>query len=82
MWVLANKIFAGGTVPPNSFVLIYIPVLIKIIFPRFGVGQNLFIYKQSLTLGTASWERAITDWYDEVELFSKEKVVCRVKNLV
>ena len=41
---------------------------------RFGVGQNLFIYKQSIRLPPADWERAVTDWYDEVSLFSNRKV--------
>ena len=41
---------------------------------RFGVGQNLFIYKQSIRLPPNDWERAVTDWYDEVSLFSNKKV--------
>ena len=44
---------------------------------RFGVGQNLFIYKQSIRLPPADWERAVTDWYDEVSLFSNKKVKSR-----
>jgi len=41
---------------------------------RFGVGQNLYIYKQSLRPSTPKWEKAIVDWYDEVELFSNKQV--------
>ena len=41
---------------------------------RFGVGQNLFIYKQSMRLPARDWGRAVTDWYDEVTLFSNKKV--------
>ena len=41
---------------------------------RFGVGQNLYIYKQSLRRASTDWERAIEDWYDEVRLFSYKKV--------
>ena len=39
---------------------------------RFGVGQNLYIFKQTVRLANTDWERAVTDWYDEVELFSKD----------
>jgi len=42
--------------------------------PRFVVGQNLYIYKQSRKSATTNWTRSITDWYDEVELFGKERV--------
>lgn len=42
--------------------------------PRFVVGQNLYIYKQSRKSADTNWKRAITDWYDEVELFGKERV--------
>ena len=42
---------------------------------RFGVGQNLYIYKQSIRLPPSDWERAVTDWYDEVSLFSNKKVM-------
>jgi hypothetical protein len=38
------------------------------------VGQNLYIYKQSRKSATTNWTRSITDWYDEVELFGKERV--------
>ena len=41
---------------------------------RFVVGQNLYIYKQSRKSATTNWTRSITDWYDEVELFGKERV--------
>ena len=41
---------------------------------RFAVGQNLYIYKQSLKSAATNWQRAITDWYNEVELFGKERV--------
>ena len=44
---------------------------------RWGVGQNLYIYKQvlptstctlcqSIRLPPTNWKRAVTDWYDEV----------------
>lgn len=41
---------------------------------RWGVGQNLYIYKQSLRLPARSWKKALTDWYDEVRLFSRKHV--------
>lgn len=41
---------------------------------RFGVGQNLYIYKQTQSLGKFRWTQAVTDWYDEVELFSRKKI--------
>jgi len=41
---------------------------------RFGVGQNLYIYKQSIRRAATDWDRAITDWYDEVAIFSNKKV--------
>ena len=43
-------------------------------FYRFGVGQNLYIYKQSIRRAATDWDRAITDWYDEVAIFSNKKV--------
>ena len=49
---------------------------------RFGVGQNLYIYKQSIRLADIDWERAVTDWYDEVTLFSKNKVTHYLHSLV
>ena len=39
------------------------------------MGQNLYIYKQSIRLPPQDWERAVTDWYDEVALFSNKKVI-------
>jgi len=41
---------------------------------RWGVGQNLYIYKQSIRKADNDWERAVTDWYDEVSLFSNKQV--------
>jgi len=41
---------------------------------RFGVGQNLYIYKQSLRKPDNNWEAGIRDWYEEVTLFSKDHV--------
>ena len=41
---------------------------------RFGVGQNLFIYKQTLKPPPNNWVSAVTDWYDEVELFNNKDV--------
>jgi len=41
---------------------------------RFGVGQNLYIYKQTQAAASTDWDRAVTDWYDEVELFSNKHV--------
>ena len=41
---------------------------------RFGVGQNLYIYKQTRKSAATDWGRAINDWYDEVRLFSKSHV--------
>ena len=41
---------------------------------RFGVGQNLFIYKQTKKSAATSWARAIASWYDEVALFSNRWV--------
>ena len=44
---------------------------------RFVVGQNLYIYKQSRKSAATDWTRGITDWYDEVELFGKERVTVK-----
>ena len=45
------------------------------VFPeRFGVGQNLYIYKQTRQSAATDWTRAIKDWYDEVKLFSRKSV--------
>ena len=41
---------------------------------RFGVGQNLYIYKQSVVSPANDWEQAITDWYEEVKDFSNKHV--------
>merc|ERR1711976_689683 len=41
---------------------------------RFGVGQNLYIYKQTLKAPANDWTKAVTDWYDEVALFNKKDV--------
>ncbi len=41
---------------------------------RFGVGQNLYIYKQTIRAADTDWTRAIKDWYEEVTLFSKKHV--------
>lgn len=41
---------------------------------RFGVGQNLYIYKQTQSKPDNDWDKAVTDWYDEVELFSADHV--------
>jgi len=42
---------------------------------RFGVGQNLYIYKQTLQIPDKNWTKAVVDWYDEVKFFSKNHVV-------
>ena len=44
------------------------------IFLRFGVGQNLYIYKQTLKAANNDWVKAVTDWYDEVALFRNKDV--------
>merc|ERR1719245_2448515 len=41
---------------------------------RFGVGQNLYIYKQTLKAPPNDWTKAVTDWYDEVALFNNKDV--------
>ena len=41
---------------------------------RFRVGQNLYIYKQTIRRAPVDWERAVTSWYEEVEMFSRRKV--------
>ena len=41
---------------------------------RFGVGQNLYIYKQTLASPANDWDKAVTDWYEEVTLFSNKNV--------
>ena len=52
---------------PNNFRL-------DAVAERFGVGQNLFIYKQTKKSAETNWDRAIASWYDEVALFSKSWV--------
>ena len=49
-------------------------LIFELFTARFVVGQNLYIYKQSRKSADTNWKRAITDWYDEVELFGKERV--------
>jgi hypothetical protein len=44
------------------------------ILSRFGVGQNLYIYKQSVAAPANDWEQAVTDWYKEVEDFSSNNI--------
>jgi len=39
---------------------------------RFGVGQNLYIYKQSVAAPANDWDNAVTDWYEEVNDFSNK----------
>ena len=41
---------------------------------RFAVGQNLYIYRMMNRAPNNDWTRAITDWYDEVTLYSNEDV--------
>ena len=41
---------------------------------RFRVGQNLYIYKQTIRRAPVHWERAVGSWYEEVEMFSRRKV--------
>ena len=45
---------------------------------RFRVGQNLYIYKQTIRPAPVDWERAVTSWYEEVSMFSNKKVVTDV----
>ena len=55
--------------------LLYYTIQVTILFyTRFGVGQNLYVYKQSIRRAETDWERAVQDWYEEVTLFSNEKV--------
>ena len=54
--------------------VVSVVIIIIIASLRWGVGQNLFISKQTVRLPETDWSRAITDWYEEVKLFSKEKV--------
>ena len=41
---------------------------------RFKTGQNLYIYKQSISSARTDWTRAVKDWYEEVTLFSNKYV--------
>ena len=41
---------------------------------RFRVGQNLYSYKQTTRKAPVNWVKAVTSWYEEVEMFSKRKV--------
>jgi len=41
---------------------------------RFRVGQNLYIYKQTIRPAPVNWVRAVTSWYEEVSMFSNKKV--------
>ena len=52
----------------------YINKLLKYLYFRFGVGQNLYIYKQTLKAPANDWTAAVTDWYDEVTLFRNKDV--------
>ena len=47
---------------------------ITVLIARFGVGQNLYIYKQTLKAPANDWTAAVTDWYDEVALFRNKDV--------
>ena len=47
---------------------------IAVLIARFGVGQNLYIYKQTLKAPANDWTAAVTDWYDEVALFRNKDV--------
>ena len=38
------------------------------------VGQNLYIFKQTVRRPAVDWERAVRSWYEEVELFSPRHV--------
>merc|ERR1719334_2034682 len=40
---------------------------------RFGVGQNLYIYKQSQAAPN-NWEGAVADWYSEVKDFNSRNI--------
>ena len=59
------------------YALYYILYIISYNIPcytRFGVGQNLYVYKQSIRRAETDWERAVQDWYEEVTLFNNSKV--------
>ena len=38
------------------------------------VGQNLYIFKQTVRRPAVDWERAVRSWYEEVELFTPRHV--------
>jgi hypothetical protein len=39
---------------------------LKCFLARFNVGQNLYIYKQSIREAATNWTAAVSDWYYEV----------------
>ena len=41
---------------------------------RFGVGQNLYIYKQSTVDVDNDWERVAADWYGEVNDINSDNI--------
>lgn len=81
-WLSVTPISASlRTIVPNAVKFVrssklgFIYILKMIFFSaRFLVGQNLYIYKQSRKSAATDWTRAITDWYNEVELFGEERV--------
>ena len=54
--------------------LIFRQFIVIVSSVRFAVGQNLYIYRMMNRAPNNDWTRAITDWYDEVTLYSKEDV--------
>ena len=38
------------------------------------MGQNLYIYKQSVAAKTSDWEGAVADWYQEVKDFTSSSI--------
>ncbi len=51
-----------SVVKTDTFVVVidaYVPA-------RFNVGQNLYIYKQSIREAATNWTLAVSDWYYEV----------------
>ena len=51
-----------------------VSAMIILSLSRFGVGQNLYIYKQSTAGADNDWERAVADWYGEVRDFSSDNI--------
>ena len=51
-----------------------VAAMIILLLSRFGVGQNLYIYKQSTAGADNDWERAVADWYGEVRDFSSDNI--------